>query len=256
MTDQKVCIADSTLAYTSVCLCFSHCVYLSDCADLIPGIAWIKVEEEEQTSAWSDNKSTIRLLDMKEEASDTKHTAASPKCHTTNKRKFICSFCDMGFLRKSNIERHMVTHIGCSPSEKRVPSSICAKTFQCNSDQRRLTDEKQYTCQICRKKISQKGHMKIHMRIHTGEKPFSCQNCGRNFLQNSGLNVHMRIHTGEKPFPCQICGRKFSQKGNMETHMRTHTGEKPFSCQICSQKFSQKSHMDIHMRKHSGETFR
>ncbi|XP_057658449.1 gastrula zinc finger protein XlCGF52.1-like [Diorhabda carinulata] len=113
--------------------------------------------------------------------------------------------------------------------------------------------EKQFNCEICLKRFSHKGSLKIHSRIHTGEKPFKCGICSKYFSQKIHLNDHLRSHTGEKPFKCDICLKTFSLKNNLNRHLRSHTGEKPFNCKICTKTFSQKSSVNIHLRIHTGE---
>ncbi|XP_056136125.1 zinc finger protein 572-like [Lampris incognitus] len=117
----------------------------------------------------------------------------------------------------------------------------------------RSIKKKPFTCSVCGKGFTQRGHMQRHMRTHTGEKPFRCSVCGNAFSQKGDMLRHMRIHTGEKPFSCTICGKEFSQRGQIQPHMRTHTGEKPFSCSVCGKRFCERGHLQTHMRTHTGE---
>ena len=68
---------------------------------------------------------------------------------------------------------------------------------------------------------------------------FKCHICNKVSLHKGHLNVHMRVHSDLKPFGCTICPLKFSISCNLETHMQTHSGLKPFGCTICSKKISQ-----------------
>ncbi|XP_072771111.1 uncharacterized protein [Nerophis lumbriciformis] len=176
------------------------------------------------------------------------------KCSEKKKEKpFSCSICGKILSDKSNMKRHLSTHIG----EKPFCCSVCGKIFLKKSamvyHMRTHTGEKPFSCSVCHKTFSSKSIMLSHRRTHTGEKPFSCSVCCKTFSQKPHMVSHMRTHTGEKPFRCSVCDKAFSLKSNVVTHMRTHTGEKPFSCLVCGERFSQKTHMVSHMRAQKGE---
>jgi len=89
-----------------------------------------------------------------------------------------------------------------------------------------LEPRRLHQCSWCPKRFVTTGHLKQHVRIHTGDRPFKCSWCEKAFAQCGDLKRHERIHTGEKPFSCTTCGKSFAQCGNLKKHERIHLREK------------------------------
>ncbi|CAL3965905.1 unnamed protein product [Diplocarpon coronariae] len=118
------------------------------------------------------------------------------------------------------------------------------------------SSKKRYQCTIdgCNSLFTQKTHLEIHERKHTGLKPYPCKwpDCGRWFSQHGNLKTHFRLHTGERPFPCDVCGKTFPSRGNLRAHKITHNRSKLYHCRLddcCGKEFTTRGNLKAHINK-------
>ncbi|XP_059199761.1 zinc finger protein 615-like [Centropristis striata] len=111
-----------------------------------------------------------------------------------NQRLFICSVCNRGFPRMSQLEEHKASHQPFKP----------------------------FRCLECGKSFTQKTRLKTHQSVHTGERPFSCKICGKMFSRQDNCLRHERFHSGLKPYSCGQCGKSFTVLGNLKIHQEIH----------------------------------
>lgn len=112
----------------------------------------------------------------------------------TSQKLFICSVCNRGFPRLSQLEEHKATHQPFKP----------------------------FRCLECGKSFTQKTRLKTHQSVHTGERPFSCKICGKMFSRQDNCLRHERFHSGLKPYSCGQCGKSFTVLGNLKIHQDIH----------------------------------
>ncbi|XP_052745480.1 zinc finger protein 271 isoform X4 [Bicyclus anynana] len=147
-----------------------------------------------------------------------------------------------------------VSSLRAHSENKLFTCDVCKNVFKQKSllvkHMKSHSERKIFTCKFCQLKFTYKSHLLQHVRFHTGEKPYSCNLCECKFTTKFHLVRHMRTHTGEKPYSCNLCEYECSQNSQLVRHMRTHTGEKPYSCNYCEYKCFRNSQLVSHMRTH------
>ena len=77
-------------------------------------------------------------------------------------------------------------------------------------------------------------------RYTVRERPYVCTACNKRFTQKAHLIIHKRVHTGEKPYACHICQKRFAQvrSENMyfynlfsKTRKKTKPSTETFNCE-------------------------
>ena len=96
-------------------------------------------------------------------------------------RSYICGYlgCDMSYLKRQHLIRHLITHTGTSgfrcPHPKCFGKGVGKEYFRDSSTLRR------------------------HMVIHSSEKPFRCERCDKRFKRKDILKCHCEnLHSPEK----------------------------------------------------------
>ena len=135
---------------------------------------------------------------------------------------------------------------------------LCRVKIQAESKSNMETLSHQYKnkCEICKKILSSKGNLKIHIQtIHERQTEYICGICKTEFHNEPTFKSHMKIHEEENVYQCNFtrnCGNAFLDKKSYENHMEGI--HKNVKCGICDEYFSQKSILKSHISNvHEGE---
>ncbi|XP_016352169.1 zinc finger protein 883-like [Sinocyclocheilus anshuiensis] len=84
----------------------------------------------------------------------------------------------------------------CLPNDERM----CEKRF---SHTARLSSDKCYTCNVCKKTFIRLSNLKQHQQTHASGKLYECPQCGKTFVHSSSFSRHKKVHTMIKLSPKQ-----------------------------------------------------
>ena len=112
----------------------------------------------------------------------------------SKEKSHLCPQCEKGFISKSELQKHMITH-------------------------------KTHECPHCGQTFSSSYKLKTHISTHTGEKPFVCRFCQQGFEEFKALKSHLQTHIGTNSPQCQYCEKQFNSLKAVRRHERRHTKE-------------------------------
>lgn len=108
-----------------------------------------------------------------------------------NEQPYICEKCEKSFSIKSNLKRHMQSHMR----------------------------EEQFTCWKCGIKCSSEKKLAIHFRIHETIS-HKCPECGKLFQNKSNLTRHLKIHSNEREHSCDFCDYRAGRIYHLKRHIQ------------------------------------
>ncbi|XP_055630985.1 zinc finger protein 91-like [Toxorhynchites rutilus septentrionalis] len=138
---------------------------------------------------------------------------------------WVCDICAKGFVHKSLLETHRLSH----------------------SEEGAASLKKQ--CEHCKKWLKNKDTYQNHLKRCLAGGPVTCDICGKEAVNELALASHKRFNHEDRPaFACSYCGKQFKRILRLKEHEANHRGEVLYSCPYCPRTCNSSSNMYTHKK--------
>ncbi|KOB73696.1 Uncharacterized protein OBRU01_10376 [Operophtera brumata] len=163
-------------------------------------------------------------------------------------RNFECDLCKKRFVDKGALILHMRTHLGLKPYNCKDCGKLFSDPSAFQRHRRIHTGEKPYRCKYCPKAFSDCSASLVHTRRHEG-LTFTCRICRKQLSDRNSLYLHMKTIHENNTYECDYCGLKTNRKPYIGVHIKiVHQKLKRYNCSYCEQQF----YFQHNLKKHIG----
>lgn len=165
---------------------------------------------------------------------------------------FICEMCPRIFDSQSKLDNHM------DLNHRPVECPVCKKTisnkYNLNMHMKNHSGENKVTCDVCGMQLSAQQLRPHFLAKHTNERPHKCALCDFGTVTKQALRRHVDAYHNHIKYPCTICGLQFCDKASLGVHERTvHNDARNFICSICNKGFKLNAKMQRHILNSHGK---
>ena len=134
---------------------------------------------------------------------------------------FLChrQSCGKDFISQASLDKHSLTH-----QSPRFHCTVCGNGFlfkyQLDDHSHTHTDF-EIKCRYprCYQVYKSQQEYNRHYKVHSMEyKEYTCDTCGKKCTDKKNLDEHMAIHSETLRFECPVCGKKFRWWSSLAKH--------------------------------------
>ena len=114
-----------------------------------------------------------------------------------------------------------------------------------------------FICEMCPRIFDSQSKLDNHMDLN--HRPVECPVCKKTISNKYNLNMHMKTHSGENKVTCDMCGMQLSAHQLKPHYLSKHTTERLHKCALCVlgtvTKHALRRHINAHQKQLSDKAW-